>query len=143
LDSLVFNVLAELREFGQCDDPWLLLGTLAVAGLEHGDADTLKLVTPTTAELLAWWLGEDMVQSRGGNSSGGPVQQDQRTATRTPQWPALALCAAKRTANFRRHLQATPPATPCALANVRMISRMSLRWGTGSFKNASKMSLSW
>ena len=26
-------------------------------GLEHGAADLLELVTPTTAELLLWWFG--------------------------------------------------------------------------------------
>ena len=26
-------------------------------GLEHGAADLLELVTPTTAELLQWWFG--------------------------------------------------------------------------------------
>ncbi len=33
-------------------------------GLESGVADILDLVTPTTAELLKWWFGEDMVASR-------------------------------------------------------------------------------
>ena len=35
-------------------------------GLESGAADILELVTPTTAELLKWWFGEDMVAARPG-----------------------------------------------------------------------------
>jgi type III restriction enzyme len=35
-------------------------------GLESGAADILELVTPTTADLLTWWFGEDMVMARGG-----------------------------------------------------------------------------
>ncbi|MDO8770142.1 MAG: DEAD/DEAH box helicase family protein [Burkholderiaceae bacterium] len=35
-------------------------------GLESGAAEILELVTPTTAELLKWWFGEDMVLSRSG-----------------------------------------------------------------------------
>ena len=35
-------------------------------GLESGAADILELVTPTTAELLLWWFGVDMVLARGG-----------------------------------------------------------------------------
>jgi len=35
-------------------------------GLESGAADILELVTPTTAELLMWWFGEDMVLARSG-----------------------------------------------------------------------------
>ena len=35
-------------------------------GLEHGDAEILELVTPTTAELLKWWFSQDMMDSRGG-----------------------------------------------------------------------------
>ena len=35
-------------------------------GLESGAADILELVTPTTADLLIWWFGEDMVMARGG-----------------------------------------------------------------------------
>lgn len=34
-------------------------------GLESGAAQILDLVTPTTAELLKWWFGEDMVAARG------------------------------------------------------------------------------
>ncbi len=32
--------------------------------LEHGEAEILDLVTPTTADLLKWWFGEDMVTAR-------------------------------------------------------------------------------
>ena len=35
-------------------------------GLESGAADILELVTPTTAELLLWWFGEEMQATRGG-----------------------------------------------------------------------------
>ena len=35
-------------------------------GLEHGAADLLEWVTPTTAELLLWWFGQDMVDTRAG-----------------------------------------------------------------------------
>ena len=35
-------------------------------GLESGAADLLELVTPTTAELLLWWFGQDMVDTRAG-----------------------------------------------------------------------------
>ena len=35
-------------------------------GLESGAADILERVTSTTADLLAWWFGEDMVMARGG-----------------------------------------------------------------------------
>ena len=35
-------------------------------GLESSAADILELVTPTTAELLTWWFGEDLVLARGG-----------------------------------------------------------------------------
>src|SRR5574344_2152102 len=35
-------------------------------GLESGAADILELVTPTTAELLLWWFGDDMVATRSG-----------------------------------------------------------------------------
>lgn len=34
-------------------------------GLESGAADLLDLVTPTTADLLHWWFGQDMVDARG------------------------------------------------------------------------------
>ena len=33
-------------------------------GLESGSAEILNLVTPTTADLLKWWFGEDMVTAR-------------------------------------------------------------------------------
>ncbi|MBB3102178.1 DEAD/DEAH box helicase family protein [Azomonas macrocytogenes] len=33
-------------------------------GLEQGVADILELVTPTTAELLRWWFGEEACQAR-------------------------------------------------------------------------------
>lgn len=35
-------------------------------GLESGAANILELVTPTTAELLLWWFGEEMVLARQG-----------------------------------------------------------------------------
>lgn len=35
-------------------------------GLEAGAAEILELVTPTTAELLKWWFGEDMMLARSG-----------------------------------------------------------------------------
>jgi type III restriction enzyme len=35
-------------------------------GLESGAADLFELVTPTTAELLHWWFGEDMTATRAG-----------------------------------------------------------------------------
>ncbi len=35
-------------------------------GLESGAAEILDHVTPTTAELLLWWFGDDMVLSRSG-----------------------------------------------------------------------------
>ncbi len=40
-------------------------------GLESGAADILERVTPTTAELLTWWFGEEMVVARGGNAAIG------------------------------------------------------------------------
>ena len=40
-------------------------------GLESGAADILERVTPTTADLLAWWFGEDMVMARGASATGG------------------------------------------------------------------------
>ena len=33
-------------------------------GLEHGSADILELVTPTTAELLRWWFGDEACGAR-------------------------------------------------------------------------------
>ena len=35
-------------------------------GLDLGEAELLELVTPTTADLLKWWFGEDMVSARDG-----------------------------------------------------------------------------
>jgi type III restriction enzyme len=35
------------------------------AGLESGAAEILDLVTPTTAELLKWWFGDDLIAARG------------------------------------------------------------------------------
>lgn len=43
-------------------------------GLEHGDAKILELVTPTTAELLRWWFGEDACASRAMNFHAGQRQ---------------------------------------------------------------------
>ncbi|MDE2256763.1 MAG: DEAD/DEAH box helicase family protein, partial [Xanthomonadaceae bacterium] len=43
-------------------------------GLEHGDAEILELVTPTTAELLRWWFGEDACASRAMNFHAGQRQ---------------------------------------------------------------------
>lgn len=34
--------------------------------LESGAANLLERVTPTTAELLMWWFGEEMAATRGG-----------------------------------------------------------------------------
>jgi type III restriction enzyme len=44
------------------------------AGLEHGDAELLELVTPTTANLLRWWFGEDACSSRALNFHVGQRQ---------------------------------------------------------------------
>ena len=43
-------------------------------GLEHGSADILELVTPTTAELLRWWFGEEACGTRGINFHEGQKQ---------------------------------------------------------------------
>lgn len=43
-------------------------------GLEYGEAEILELVTPTTAELLRWWFGEDACQSRAFNFHAGQRQ---------------------------------------------------------------------
>lgn len=43
-------------------------------GLAHGEAEILELVTPTTAELLRWWFGEDACQSRTFNFHAGQRQ---------------------------------------------------------------------
>ena len=49
-------------------------------GLESGAADILELVTPTTADLLAWWFGEDMVMARGGEGRGLNFHAGQKQA---------------------------------------------------------------
>ena len=49
-------------------------------GLESGAAEILELVTPTTAELLLWWFGEDMVLARGGNNGGLNFHAGQKQA---------------------------------------------------------------
>ncbi|WP_305804147.1 DEAD/DEAH box helicase family protein [Stenotrophomonas sp. YIM B06876] len=43
-------------------------------GLEHGEAEILELVTPTTAALLRWWFGEDACASRNFNFHVGQRQ---------------------------------------------------------------------
>jgi type III restriction enzyme len=43
-------------------------------GLEHGEAEILELVMPTTAELLRWWFSEDACQSRTFNFHAGQRQ---------------------------------------------------------------------
>jgi len=54
-------------------DPLPLAAALGVVrkrlclGLEHGEAEILELVTPTTAALLRWWFGEDARSSRAFN----------------------------------------------------------------------------
>lgn len=56
----------------QADHPLALSAALTARtqqlclGLEDGAADLLDLVTPTTAELLHWWFGQDMVDARAG-----------------------------------------------------------------------------
>ena len=49
-------------------------------GLEDGAADLLELVTPTTAELLHWWFGQDMVDARGGAAGGLNFHAGQKQA---------------------------------------------------------------
>lgn len=49
-------------------------------GLEDGAADLLELVTPTTAELLHWWFGQDMVDARGGAVGGLNFHAGQKQA---------------------------------------------------------------
>ena len=49
-------------------------------GLESGAADILDLVTPTTAELLMWWFGDDMVLARGGQHGGLNFHAGQKQA---------------------------------------------------------------
>ncbi|MFK2877052.1 DEAD/DEAH box helicase family protein [Rhodanobacter hydrolyticus] len=47
---------------------------LLCLGLEHGEAEILELVTPTTAELLGWWFSADACQSRAFNFHAGQRQ---------------------------------------------------------------------
>ena len=49
-------------------------------GLESGAADMLEQVTPTTAELLRWWFGEEMVATRGGLGGGLNFHAGQKQA---------------------------------------------------------------
>ncbi len=49
-------------------------------GLESGAADILEQVTPTTAELLLWWFGEDRVMARGGENRGLNFHTGQKQA---------------------------------------------------------------
>lgn len=49
-------------------------------GLEAGAAELLELVTPTTANLLKWWFGEDMVMARGGATGGLNFHPGQKQA---------------------------------------------------------------
>ncbi len=49
-------------------------------GLANGKAPIFELVTPTTAELLKWWFGDDMVDARGGAMGGLNFHQGQRQA---------------------------------------------------------------
>lgn len=46
----------------------------ACVGLEHGTADILELVTPTTAELLTYWFGIDHIETRDFNFHEGQKQ---------------------------------------------------------------------
>ena len=48
--------------------------------LGGGKAPIFELVTPTTAELLKWWFGDDMVDARGGAMGGLNFHQGQRQA---------------------------------------------------------------
>jgi type III restriction enzyme len=48
--------------------------------LGSGKALIFELVTPTTAELLKWWFGDDMVDARGGALGGLNFHQGQRQA---------------------------------------------------------------
>lgn len=43
-------------------------------GLEHGEADILERVTPTTATLLRWWFGDDACAGRAFNFHAGQRQ---------------------------------------------------------------------
>ncbi len=62
------------------DDPLVLAKSLTkraeqlCIGLESGTADLYELVTPTTAELLRWWFGEDARQARAFNFHPGQRQ---------------------------------------------------------------------
>ncbi len=49
-------------------------------GLESGAADILERVRPTTAELLLWWFGDDMVLARGGENRGLNFHTGQKQA---------------------------------------------------------------
>ncbi|MCW5237415.1 restriction endonuclease subunit R [Verminephrobacter eiseniae] len=49
-------------------------------GLESGAAEILELATPTTAELLLWWFGQDMVLARGGSQDGLNFHEGQKQA---------------------------------------------------------------
>lgn len=61
-------------------DPMALAGALTrrtqalCEGLEAGSADILDLVTPTTAELLRWWFGDDARSARAVNFHPGQRQ---------------------------------------------------------------------
>ena len=65
---------------GATDDPLVLARSLTrrtaqlCAGLESGAADLYDLVTPTTAQLLHWWFGEDACQTRAFNFHAGQRQ---------------------------------------------------------------------
>lgn len=54
----------------KASDPLILARSLTrrtdqlCAGLESGTADLYDMVTPTTAELLRWWFGEEVCQTR-------------------------------------------------------------------------------
>jgi type III restriction enzyme len=43
-------------------------------GMEDGVADIFDLVTPTTAELLHWWFGEEAIDTRSLNFHDGQRQ---------------------------------------------------------------------
>ena len=62
------------------DDPLVLAKSLTqraerlCTGLASGTADLYEMVTPTTAELLRWWFGEDARQTRAFNFHTGQQQ---------------------------------------------------------------------
>src|SRR3546814_3321323 len=62
------------------DDPLILARSLTrhaeqlCNGLESGTVDLYDLVTPTTAQLLHWWFGEDACQTRAFNFHPGQRQ---------------------------------------------------------------------